>query len=324
MSKLRQSAICLGMVLLLCCASAAQFGKRKTNTYVPPSSTATPGAPQYSITLYDGDSAYPYVRFTVAHVHGFNYCVGYLDVSATKVSYNSLTLANDSFTVQRPISTKYRYNKSVFDLVVNGRNYDFMLVQPQIVSTSNPSNRDVMRASLAPGPPMDAINGWDNYVTNLKRELQVGEFAPKPIITAPPKPTVGRIMLTTTPGGAQVYVDDVFKGASSERGLLTIEASPGSHMVRVNHADYKEWSQSVYFENESGTPVTVTLVRSGPEPLTEDEIEQGLTAGITPARMTDKVEELGVNFTLTDDAEKKLRTAGADDALLLEIAKNKR
>jgi hypothetical protein len=322
MTTVRQSALCLGIALLLCGASAAQFGKRKTNTYVPPSSTATPGAPQYSITLYDGESAYPYVRFTVAHIHGFNYCVGYLDVSATKVSYNSLTLPNDSFTAQRPVTTKNRYNKSVFDIVVNGRNYDFMLVQPQIVSANNPSNRDVMRASLAPGPPMDAINDWDSYVTSLKRELHVGEKPPEPV--APPKPTVGRIMLTTTPGSAQVYVDDVFKGASSEKGLLTIEASPGSHMVRINHADYKEWSQSVYFENESGTPVTVTLARAGPEPLTEDEIEQGLTAGITPARMADKVKELGVSFNLNDDIEKKLRAAGADSDLLLAIAKNKR
>ncbi len=321
MRKLRQFAMC-ALVLLICAGSVAQKASRRGNTYVPPSSTGNTGAPQYSITLYTGESPDPYVRFTVAHIHGFNYCVGYLDVSASQVSYSSLTLSRDSFTVPRPISTKTRYNRTVFDLVVNGRNYDFMLVQPQIVSTNNPSNRDVMRASLAPGPPMDAINDWGDYVANLKRELHVGEKPPEP--AAPPRPTVGRIMLTTTPGSAQVYVDDVFKGASSEKGLLTVEASPGSHMMRVNQSGYKEWSQSVYFANESGTPLAVTLVRAGPEPLSEDEIEQGLAAGITPARMADKVKELGVSFTLTDDIEKKLRAAGADSNLLLVIAKNKR
>ncbi len=313
---LNKSCICL----VVAAVSLAAFAQ---NNSVPPISTNLQ-QPEVPITLFNGDSANPYMRFTVGHAHAFSYCTGYLDINATTITFTSLTQASDSFSLPRSsVGRAYvRYNHWVV-IPVPGRNYDFLLIRQDLARSGGPGAL-LMKNKFNVTPIVEFVNNWGPRLDQEKRELKVGEYAPKPIITAPPKPVIGRVIITTQPGGAQVYVDDIFKGASSERGLLTVETSPGAHMVRVNHADYKEWSQSVYFANESGTPLNVTLARAGPEPLSEDEIEQGLAAGITPARMTDKVKELGVNFQLTDDVEKKLRAAGADDGLLLEIAKNKR
>jgi PEGA domain-containing protein len=321
--RLRKIAFCIAAVVMVCVAATAQLARR-TNESAPPVSTDTSSTPNVPITLFNGETPNPYVRFTVGHSHAFSYCTGFLDINATTITYTSLTQASDSFSLPRSsVGRAYVRYKNWVVLPTPGRNYDFLLV-PQTMVRGGSSNRDLYNRHFNPDPIMQAVNNWDSYISSLRRD--VGVVYPPPIQKPiePPKPVIGRLIITTAPGGAQVYVDDVFKGASSEKGLLTVEASPGSHMVRINHADYKEWSQSVYFANESGTPLSVTLVRNGPEPLSEDEIEQGLQAGITPARMTDKVKELGVNFTLNDDIEKKLRAAGADTDLLLEIAKNKR
>ena len=62
----------------------------------------------------------------------------------------------------------------------------------------------------------------------------------------------------------------------------------------------------------------------GPPALSEKEVTDALTSGMTPARVTALVKQYGVDFELTDEAEKRLRAAGADDTLLLAIAKSKK
>jgi hypothetical protein len=61
----------------------------------------------------------------------------------------------------------------------------------------------------------------------------------------------------------------------------------------------------------------------GPPALSEKEITDAL-ASMAPARVTALVKQYGVDFELNDDAEKRLRAAGADANLLLAIAKAKK
>jgi len=63
---------------------------------------------------------------------------------------------------------------------------------------------------------------------------------------------------------------------------------------------------------------------AGPPPLTSAEVEEALAGGIPVGRVTEMVSQYGVNFALTDEIEGRLRALGADDALLLAIAKAKR
>lgn len=62
----------------------------------------------------------------------------------------------------------------------------------------------------------------------------------------------------------------------------------------------------------------------GPPPLTLNEVVEALQKGVPAARVTSLVSQFGVSFPLTDDAEKQLRSAGADTNLLLAIAKSKK
>jgi hypothetical protein len=58
-----------------------------------------------------------------------------------------------------------------------------------------------------------------------------------------------------------------------------------------------------------------------PAPFALDDLLALMAAGVTPVRLTTLVKERGVTFDFTPEAEQKLRLAGADDALLLEVAK---
>jgi hypothetical protein len=62
----------------------------------------------------------------------------------------------------------------------------------------------------------------------------------------------------------------------------------------------------------------------GPPPLSLEDILSLLRGDVAPARVSALVAESGVDFTLAGAVEKQLRTAGADDALLLAIAKAKK
>lgn len=62
----------------------------------------------------------------------------------------------------------------------------------------------------------------------------------------------------------------------------------------------------------------------GPPPLALSEVVEALQKGVPAPRVATLVSQFGVSFPLTDDAEKQLRTAGADTNLLLVIAKSKK
>jgi TPR repeat protein len=70
--------------------------------------------------------------------------------------------------------------------------------------------------------------------------------------------------------------------------------------------------------------------RPQPKPQPKDrrlalsEIEEALTGSISPKRVATLVQQLGVSFDLNDEVEKRLRGLGADDKLLIAIAKNHR
>ena len=66
------------------------------------------------------------------------------------------------------------------------------------------------------------------------------------------------------------------------------------------------------------------LPPAGPQPLHEQEIEKALEDGLPPTRIMALVNKYGVDFALNDAAEQRLRHAGADNALLLAIAKAKK
>lgn len=136
----------------------------------------------------------------------------------------------------------------------------------------------------------------------------------------------GSLHVSARPGKTQAYVDDTFRGMTSDSGgeLLIEGLTPGAHRLRLSHDGHKDLATTVVITAAAITPLEAALERSGPKPLTAAEVEEALRNGVAGARIREMVRQYGVDFALTEEVERRLRSAGADDALLLAIAKAKR
>jgi len=86
---------------------------------------------------------------------------------------------------------------------------------------------------------------------------------PEPSLTKPadsaatPEPAAktGTLMLTSTPDGAEIYVDDAFIGNAP----ATLHLDPGKHSVRVSQSGYKPWQRDVTAIAGSEARINATL-----------------------------------------------------------------
>lgn len=86
------------------------------------------------------------------------------------------------------------------------------------------------------------------------------EIAPKPAL-----PPVVEIQFM--PGHAQVYVDDVFSGETSEAGRLKVpNLTPGQHRIRLTRDGYHDYEQSVGLVPGQTATVTARLESAAPPP----------------------------------------------------------
>lgn len=133
---------------------------------------------------------------------------------------------------------------------------------------------------------------------------------------------VGVLVVRGAPAGARVTLNREDRGVTDTQGNLTLmNIRPGKHTLTIEALARKPFSQEVTVAGDDSQTVVARLEAT---PLSEAEVERGLKEGISPARMKTLVAEVGVDFPLTDDSEQRLRAAGADDALIIAIAKNKK
>ena len=118
------------------------------------------------------------------------------------------------------------------------------------------------------------------------RELAPPPPKPEPALpTAPPAaPALALLQIEGAPKGAEIYVDDEFKGQVNREGRLKIPGlSPAKHVVRVSAEGFKEKVETLELttgETRTYTPNLVSAVRPpaappGPKPLLA-------TAGVLP------------------------------------------
>ena len=139
-------------------------------------------------------------------------------------------------------------------------------------------------------------------------------------------PAVSQLSLVTQPGNVQVYLDDKFKGVTSEdEGKLVIDnLAPGIYQLRLSLPGYKQWKQQVTLQGGQMLPVSARLEAAGPEPLSFEEVEKALKNGISKKKVMEWVKQFGVDFAITPEREAGLRDAGADDAVLYAITQAKK
>ena len=160
-----------------------------------------------------------------------------------------------------------------------------------------------------------------------RQPLALDQIAFRPgAVTPAPLVLNATLRVVTQPAGAQLYLDDVPKGVTSQsEGRLVLEdVAAGSHRVRLTAAGFKEWSKTVSVDSGADITLDAALERAGPPPFTENDVEQMLQGGVASKRVAVLVKERGVDFAMDDAAERRLRDAGADSDLLLAIAKAKR
>ena len=128
--------------------------------------------------------------------------------------------------------------------------------------------------------------GTDDLIQELRDLAPRG--APPP--TSPPTPhpvpaaSPPTLMVVSTPGQSQVYVDDEPVGSTSQQGRLRLtQLAAGQHSVRVSQSGYLESEQTVTLEPGRVTTVSATLQRIEAPPPTPEPIPQPPTPEPEPA-----------------------------------------
>ena len=221
---------------------------------------------------------------------------------------------------------------------------------PITTSLATPAgSRGVLKISSQPGAAQvflnDVLRGSTDAQGNLTLRAAVGAYALK--LTAPGykdwtqpvtlaarettsiearlTPPTAILHLSTRPGQAQAYLNDEFRGITSSEGNLTVASlAPASYRLRLTLIGYKEWTQTLALEAGESRIIEVKLEPAGPKPLELGEVEEALKNGISAKRVAELVKQFGVDFALTDEAEQRLRSSGADSDLLLAISRSKK
>lgn len=122
--------------------------------------------------------------------------------------------------------------------------------------------------------------------------------APSPPASEPAKPPV--LIIESTPGGAQVYVDDEPVGKTSAEGRLKLtQLSPSEHRVRVSHDGSRDHEQKLQLA--AGETVRL-VVKLEPSPVTAP-VSPVLGTSASPggtARPGTSVAFLGLRVGLTE------------------------
>ena len=98
-----------------------------------------------------------------------------------------------------------------------------------------------------------------------------------------PKRAGVELIVKTTPG-ALVYVDDKFRGRSSDEGILkVIDISPGRHEVRITSEGFEDIKQSIEFEFQKPVQLEKELVPVALSSELGEDFSNGLASWDAPA-----------------------------------------
>ncbi|HXE76185.1 MAG TPA: hypothetical protein VNN18_11220 [Candidatus Xenobia bacterium] len=293
----------------------------------------------------------PTLKFRIGHEHkvllATDYCYGDLYVSASRIRYHVVgPYSVHSFDLARSEVTGTKPWYFGLEMVTKPRKYHVVLYPldkgtPQVailVAVIDPNY-------INPQPLADALTNFPMALERARANLP--RPAPPPPPPEPPKPPE---VLILEPAGENVEVNtatiDVRGVAMDSKGIALVRVGNKLATMQPRTLLATEfWVEDLPLaigENQIEVVVTNTerveaksVVKVGrveappPEPpkptgLSVDEVTKLLAAGVTPARVETIVKERGVGFELNDENEKKLRDAGATDALLLVIAKTRK
>ena len=90
-----------------------------------------------------------------------------------------------------------------------------------------------------------------------------------PNVPSPTPDTTGQIIVSSTPSGAELFLDNAFRGLTP----VTLSDIPaGSHVVMVKQTGYTDSSQTVTVTGGQSTPVVIGLVAVPPTTKTPSPV----------------------------------------------------
>ena len=315
------------VLVVLACLSGIMQAQGRFKGGPPVKGGYTEGA---LLVMRDGT---PEVRFGAAHVRAFHTCYGYLFFSRDRIRYEVVRPEDgrgDAFDFPRAELTYARQYSVTNEAELNfgGKVFRFWHM-PQGFAAEGTLSAS-RKEALSYHNLVEAANNFGDVLAmvQLKQEGEKARLAAQSVTPEPPKagPAFSTLRVVSQPGSVQVYVDDRFKGVTSEgEGVLVVEnLAPGSHRIRLGLPGYKEWRQEVTLTAGDTLEVAAKLVSAGPAPLTLDEVDEALTNGVPKKRVIALVTQFGVDFALTEDVEQRLRKSGADSDILLLITRSKK
>jgi ribosomal protein L12E/L44/L45/RPP1/RPP2 len=142
----------------------------------------------------------------------------------------------------------------------------------------------------------------------------------------PPPQEPGIVLVSSTPEGGEVFVDEGFVGNTPAR----VKLSSGKHTVRVVMAGQEDWVRQLSVLPGSELKVSVVHTPKAPPPepsapnpkaLSKQEILGLLTDYVPNARIAALVKERGIKFTPTQADLNEIADAGGDDDLVEVLRK---
>lgn len=101
-----------------------------------------------------------------------------------------------------------------------------------------------------------ALSGYQDYTTAVDVGRATTSHVTAPLQPGQPSATTGSIAVTSSPSGAEIYVDNAYKGITP----LTVDGvAAGTHAVRVALAGYSDWSTSVQVGSGGTTSASASL-----------------------------------------------------------------
>lgn len=286
----------------------------------------------------------PSLSFSVVHFHIYTVCVGHLYVSANRVVYSPTAFLEEGKNSHWRISPSRGYAEDAFDLpaseikhpVEPAGDWVKLIVQKKtfrltplwdpmptgdIVAFKQPNKTFYNLLVLALNDFPAAEREFQRLTAGLDSEPASKAAASS--LSPPSEAKTAKLLVSSDPQNAQVYINGELKGTVSQSGL-SMALPAGVYQLRVALAGYRDFTHAVTLAAGDNKEMFAQLERAGPPPLGVTDVIDLLKGGVSPKRVAALVQQRGVSFVLDDDSEQKIRDAGGDAELLLAISKAKK
>ncbi len=102
--------------------------------------------------------------------------------------------------------------------------------------------------------------GYNDYITTVTVNPNAQTYIPVTLVPRgaqpTPVPATGGVSIASTPTGADVYIDNVFRGYTP---MTLTDLTPGQHTVLLKSAGYQDYQTTIQIQSGSSIPLAASL-----------------------------------------------------------------